>query len=209
MIAASCQPRLRQPARASSSTPAQWVIRWSAEKRAWEGDVPDGALRPARPIPSSCWPREWASSTRRTSWTGRSPSTTSRWRARSATCSRKTESSPCAQIWRASEFDRYGTPDVFPSSPRPYRVSEHWQTGAMSRNNVLARRPHAERVRRDRHGARAARRDQERRPRDREQRAGLHRGPTRSSPSASSPFFVDDRLVDEIGLPWHWGYAAS
>jgi anaerobic selenocysteine-containing dehydrogenase len=21
------------------------------------------------------------------------------------------------------------------------------------------------------------------------------------------PFFIDDRLVDEIGLPWHWGYA--
>ena len=21
------------------------------------------------------------------------------------------------------------------------------------------------------------------------------------------PFFVDGRLVDEVGLPWHWGYA--
>jgi len=21
------------------------------------------------------------------------------------------------------------------------------------------------------------------------------------------PFFVDGRLIDEIGLPWHWGYA--
>ena len=53
-------------------------------------------------IPSSCWPRASASSSRRTWWTGRFPSTTSRWRARSGTCLSKTQSSPCAQVWQSS-----------------------------------------------------------------------------------------------------------
>ena len=70
----------------------------------------------------------------------------------------------------------YGTPDVFPIVGTTYRVSEHWQTGAMSRNMPWLVGPRAARVRRDRHRSGPARRDQERRPGDREQRAGLHRG---------------------------------
>ena len=83
------------------------------------------------------------------------------------------QSSPCAQVWQSTEFDRYGTPDAFPIVATTYRVSEHWQTGAMSRNMpwLVGLMP---RVRRNRHGARQARRDQERRPG--EQRARLHRG---------------------------------
>ena len=23
------------------------------------------------------------------------------------------------------------------------------------------------------------------------------------------PFFIEDRMIDEIGLPWHWGYACK
>ena len=46
----------------------------------------------------------------------------------------KIQSSPCAQVWQSTEFDKYGKPDVFPIVATTYRVSEHWQTGAMDRN---------------------------------------------------------------------------
>ena len=46
----------------------------------------------------------------------------------------RVQSSPCAQVWRSTEFDRYGTAETFPIVATTYRVSEHWQTGAMSRN---------------------------------------------------------------------------
>jgi formate dehydrogenase major subunit len=85
-------------------------------------------------------------------------------------------------------------------------VSEHWQTGAMSRNMPwlvgLVPHPFVE------IGSALAARE------------GIATGDRVIVSSARGsievralvterfqPFFVDGRLIDEIGLPWHWGYA--
>jgi formate dehydrogenase major subunit len=186
--------------------PRKWVIRWNAEKRIWEGDVPDGAMPPGEmnpfimlasgvgqlyspdladgPFPEHYEPVESPV---------HNPFST-------------IQSSPCAQVWQSTEFDRYGTPDVFPIIATTYRVSEHWQTGAMSRNMpwLVGLTPHAF----VEIGTALA------------QREGIKNGDRVIVSSARGsievyalvterfqPFFVEGRLVDEVGLPWHWGYA--
>jgi len=116
------------------------------------------------------------------------------------------QATPCAQIWRSTEFDRYGTAETFPIVATTYRVSEHWQTGAMSRNMpwLVGLVPHAF----VEIGTALAARE------------GIRNGDRVIVSSARGsievfalvterfqPFFVDGRLIDEIGLPWHWGYA--
>jgi formate dehydrogenase major subunit len=186
--------------------PRKWVIRWNAEKEIWEGDVPDGAMPPGEmnpfimlasgvgqlyapdladgPFPEHYEPVESPV---------HNPFST-------------VQSSPCAQIWQSTEFDRYGTPDVFPIIATTYRVSEHWQTGAMSRNMpwLVGLVPHAF----VEIGTALAKRE------------GIKNGDRVIVSSARGsievyalvterfqPFFIEGRLVDEIGLPWHWGYA--
>ena len=106
----------------------------------------------------------------------------------------------------STEFDRYGTAEAFPIIATTYRVSEHWQTGAMSRNMPwLAGLTPSAFVE---IGTALAGRE------------GIKNGDRVIVSSARGsievyalvterfqPFFVDGRLIDEIGLPWHWGYA--
>ena len=85
-------------------------------------------------------------------------------------------------------------------------MSEHWQTGAMSRNMTwlvgLAPSAFVE------IGTALA------------QRKGIKNGDQVIVSSARGsievyalvterfqPFYIDGQMVDEIGLPWHWGYA--
>ena len=175
--------------------PRKWVIRWNAEKHIWEGDVPDGAMPPGEmnpfimlasgvgqlyspdlvdgPFPEHYEPVESPV---------QNPFSTM-------------QSSPCAQVWQSTEFDRYGTPDAFPIVATTYRVSEHWQTGAMSRNMpwLVGLMPHA--FVEIGTALATARRDQERRPGDCEQRAGLHRGLRACHRTFSTVFYrgSDDR----------------
>ena len=186
--------------------PRKWVIRWNAVAKTWEGDVPDGAMPPGEmnpfimlasgvgqlyapdlvdgPFPEHYEPVESPV---------RNPFSTIQF-------------SPCAQIWRDTPFDVYGSPETFPIIATTYRVSEHWQTGAMSRNMpwLVGLVPNAF-VEIGR--ALAA-------------REGIKNGdPVIVSSARGSievqalvterfqPFFVEGRLVDEIGIPWHWGYA--
>ena len=186
--------------------PRKWVIRWNAEKHIWEGDVPDGAMPPGEmnpfimlasgvgqlyspdlvdgPFPEHYEPVESPV---------QNPFSTM-------------QSSPCAQVWQSTEFDRYGTPDAFPIVATTYRVSEHWQTGAMSRNMpwLVGLMPHAF----VEIGTALAKRE------------GIKNGDRVIVSSARGsievyalvterfqPFFIEGRMIDEIGLPWHWGYA--
>jgi formate dehydrogenase major subunit len=186
--------------------PRKWVIRWDAEKKAWEGDVPDGAMPPGEmnpfimlasgvgqlyspdladgPFPEHYEPVESPV---------QNPFST-------------TQSSPCAQVWQSTEFDQYGKPDAFPIVATTYRVSEHWQTGAMSRNMpwLVGLVPSAF----VEIGTALAKRE------------GIKNGDRVIVSSARGsievyalvterlqPFFIEGRTIDEIGLPWHWGYA--
>jgi len=44
-----------------------------------------------------------------------------------------TQNDPAIKIWKG-EMDKVGTPDRFPIIATTFRVSEHWQSGAMTRN---------------------------------------------------------------------------
>jgi formate dehydrogenase major subunit len=186
--------------------PRKWVIRWNAEAQKWEGDVPDGSMPPGEMNPfimlasgvGQLYAPELAD--------GPFPEHYEPVESPVRNALSKVQSSPCAQVWRSTEFDRYGTPETFPIVATTYRVSEHWQTGAMSRNMPwlagLVPSPFVEIST------------------DLARRQGIKTGDRVIVSSARGsievyalvterfqPFFVDDRLIDEVGLPWHWGYA--
>jgi formate dehydrogenase-N alpha subunit len=186
--------------------PRKWVIRWNAEKKAWEGDVPDGAMPPGETNPFIMLASGVGQLFSPDLADGPFPEHYEPVESPVRNALSKTQSSPCAQIWQSSEFDKYGTPDVFPIVGTTYRVSEHWQTGAMSRNMpwLVGLTPHAF----VEIGTELAR------------RKGIMSGDRVIVSSARGsievyalvterfqPFFVDGQMVDEIGLPWHWGYA--
>jgi formate dehydrogenase major subunit len=113
---------------------------------------------------------------------------------------------PVVKIWSTTKFDKIGTADEFPIVATTYRVSEHWQTGVMSRNMPwlvglmpdafceigvdLARAKGIENG--DRVKIRSARGEVE-----------VYALVTRRF----QPFFVGGRTVHQVGIPWHWGWA--
>jgi anaerobic selenocysteine-containing dehydrogenase len=114
--------------------------------------------------------------------------------------------SPVVKIWDTSAFDKLGSPEDFPIVATTYRVSEHWQTGVMSRNMpwLAGLTPDAF----CEIGAELA------------GRKGIANGDRVKVSSARGsivvyalvthrfqPFWIHDRSVDQIGVPWHWGYA--
>ena len=186
--------------------PRKWVIRWNAEKKVWEGDVPDGAMPPGETNPFIMLASGVGQLYSPDLVDGPFPEHYEPVESPVQNPFSKIQSSPCAQIWQSSEFDRYGKPDVFPIVATTYRVSEHWQTGAMSRNMpwLVGLVPSAF----VEIGAALA------------QREGIKNGDRVIVSSARGsievyalvterfqPFFIEGRMIDEIGLPWHWGYA--
>ncbi len=113
-----------------------FVIRWTGPEGNWEGDVPDGGWAPMNmegtrypfimkpegfahifgpgrtdgPFPEHYEPME-------------SPLNPHPFSG--------TQNNPAITIWRPDEF---GTPDEYPIVATTYRVTEHWQAGAMTRN---------------------------------------------------------------------------
>jgi formate dehydrogenase major subunit len=186
--------------------PRTWVIRWNAAQHLWEGDVPDGAMPPGEMNPFIMLPSGVGQLYAPELADGPFPEHYEPVESPVHNPFSPIQSSPCAQVWQSTAFDRYGTPDVFPIIATTYRVSEHWQTGAMSRNMswLVGLTPHAF----VEIGTALA------------QRQGITNGDRVIVSSARGsievyalvterfqPFFIEGRLVDEIGLPWHWGYA--
>ena len=186
--------------------PRKWVIRWNAAKQTWEGDVPDGAMAPGETNPFIMLASGVGQLYSPDLVDGPFPEHYEPVESPVQNPLSKIQSSPCATIWRSSDFDRYGTPDVFPVVATTYRVSEHWQTGAMSRNMpwLVGLVPNAF----VELGTALA------------QREGIKNGDRVIVSSARGsievyalvterfqPFLIDGRMIDEIGLPWHWGYA--
>jgi formate dehydrogenase major subunit len=186
--------------------PRKWVIRWSAEKNAWEGDVPDGGMPPGQVNPFIMLAAGVGQLFAPDLIDGPFPEHYEPVESPVKNALSRTQASPCAQVWQGTEFDKYGTPEQFPIVATTYRVSEHWQTGAMSRNMPwlvgLVPHPFVEM------GVALAARE------------GIKNGDRVIVSSARGsievyalvterfqPFFVAGRLIDEIGLPWHWGYA--
>ena len=186
--------------------PRKWVIRWNADKNAWEGDVPDGGMPPGETNPFIMLASGVGQLYSPDLVDGPFPEHYEPVESPVKNPFSKTQSNPCAQVWQSTEFDRYGKPDAFPVVATTYRVSEHWQTGAMSRNMpwLVGLVPNAF----VEIGTALAKRE------------GIKNGDKVIVSSARGsievyalvterfqPFFIEGQMIDEIGLPWHWGYA--
>jgi formate dehydrogenase major subunit len=185
--------------------PRQWVIRWNAEAKKWEGDVPDGGMPPGAP-PFIMLPGGVAQLFAADLVDGPFPEHYEPAESPISNPFSSQQVTPAIELWTKSEYDKLGSPDEFPIVGTTYRVSEHWQTGAMSRNMpwLVGLMPSAF----CEIGA------------DLAKRRGIENGDKVMVASARGeievyalvterlqPFFVDGRTIDQIGLPWHWGYS--
>ncbi|MCL5935203.1 MAG: formate dehydrogenase subunit alpha [Firmicutes bacterium] len=109
---------------------------------------------------------------------------------------------PVIKIWRPKEK---GTPDKYPIVATTYRVSEHWQAGAMTRNI-----PWLAELFPDMFVEMGE---------DLAEQKGIKNGDqiivesARGSVKAYAmvtnrfkAFEIEDRVIHEVGLPWHFGY---
>jgi len=115
---------------------------------------------------------------------------------------------PAIKLWHKEkpEGNEVGTPAGFPIVGTTYRVTEHWQAGAMTRNLPwlvelmpdvfveMSRELAAERG--IKNGNRVV--------------VTTARGTLEGMACVTSrfqPFQMNGRVVHQIGIPWHWGYA--
>jgi len=185
--------------------PRKWVIRWDSDSKSWEGDVPDGGMPPGAP-PFIMLPGGVAQLFAPGLVDGPLPEHYEPVESPIDNPISSQQFGPVVKVWGTTKFDRMGSPDEFPTVATTYRVSEHWQTGAMSRNMpwlvglmpdafceigvALARSKDI--ANGDRVKIRSARGEVE-----------VYALVT----ERFQPFFVGGRTVHQIGIPWHWGWA--
>jgi len=183
--------------------PARFSIRWTGEK--WEGDVPDGGWPPGTKHAFIMKPEGHARIFGFGRADGPFPEHYEPWESPVQNLLSSTQMNPAFKIF-SGEMDVQGTPDKFPIVGTTYRLSEHWQSGAMTRNNPwlvemqpglfveMSKELAAEK--------------------------GIQNGDKVIVESARGkvegvamvtarfkPFQVNGKTIHQIGLPWHWGYA--
>ena len=114
----------------------RWVIRWNKEKKKWEGDVPDGGWPPGVKHPFIMKPDGhawiWAANLQ----DGPLPEHYEPVESPLPNMMTGQEINPAIKLWHkdAPEENAVGESSRFPIVGTTYRVSEHWQAGAMTRN---------------------------------------------------------------------------
>ena len=187
--------------------PARFTVRWNGEK--WEGDVPDGGWAPdaryAFIMRTGGHARLFGAGRADGRADGPFPEHYEPWESPVENLLHPEQSTnPVFKIWN-SEMDVQGTPDRYPLVGTTYRVSEHWQTGAMTRNLPWLAELQPQMF-------------VEMSPELAAER-GIANGETVRVESARGaieavavvtrrfrPFQVQGRIVHEVGIPWHWGY---
>ena len=181
------------------------VIRWDAAAGKWTGDVPDGPAPPGAVHPFIMRAEGVARLFGAGLADGPFPEHYEPWESPVRNPLSTTQFNPVFKIW-SSEMDRRGEPERYPIVATTYRLSEHMQAGAMSRNlpwlNELQPEPFVELSRElaAEKGIRAG---------DRvvvESARGRMAAVAVVTPRFK-PFRIGGRVVHEVGLPWHWGYA--
>jgi len=188
------------------------VIKWDTEGAKWVGDVADGAQPPMNVDPAKtklpfimraegvgCFFGKGMAD-------GPFPEHYEPWESPATNRLSKTQIDPAFTIWKA-DMDYKSEPDKYPIVATTYRVTEHWQTGGMTRNlpwlNELMPNMFVELSE------------------ELAQEKGIKNGDKVVVENARGrveavalvtkrfkPFQVDGKTVHEIGMPWHWGYAA-
>ena len=181
------------------------VIRWDAAAAKWTGDVPDGPAPPGAVHPFIMRAEGVARLFGPGMVDGPFPEHYEPWESPVRNLLSTTQFNPVFKIW-SSEMDHRGEPDRYPIVATTYRLSEHMQGGAMSRNIPwlveLQPEPFVEMSRElaSEKGIRAGDRVVVESARGRVAAVAV-------VTSRFKPFQIDGRTVHEVGLPWHWGYA--
>jgi formate dehydrogenase-N alpha subunit len=195
--------------------PHRWVIRWNpnkGEKGGWEGDVPDGGWPPmvkpdgaeneSTKRPFIMRPEGVACLFATALKDGPFPEHYEPLESPVANAFSSRQNNPAIKIW---EPDMIGTPDEFPIAATTYRVCEHWQAGAMTRNvpwlvelmpDVFVEMSPSLAQRKGVQTGEWV-------------RVTTKRGELKARALVTNrfePFFVGGKMVDQIGIPWHWGY---
>lgn len=188
--------------------PKRWVIRWNPALKDgqgnWEGDVPDGGWAPGTKHPFIMRPEGLACLFATALTDGPFPEHYEPLEGPIPNLMSARQYNPVIKVWEPTMI---GDPKVYPIVCTTYRVCEHWQAGSMTRNTPwlvelmpdvfvemspdLARRKGIARS-------------------GEWVRVSTMRGDLKARVLITNrfePFFVGGKLVDQIGIPWHWGYS--
>lgn len=185
------------------------VVKWNPLTKKWEGDVPDGGWPPMAVDPEKTkYPFIMKTEGHAHLFgpglaDGPFPEHYEPWESPITNPMSGTQNDPAIKVWRPEE---QGSPDKYPIVATTYRVTEHWQAGAMTRNLPwlvelmpemfveLSEELAAEK--------------------------GITNGSKVIVESARGrvegvaivtkrfqPFQLNGKRVHQVGLPWHWGYA--
>lgn len=183
--------------------PKRAVIRWDADGSKWVGDVPDGPAPPGAVKPFIMRVEGVARLFGPGMADGPFPEHYEPWESPVANALSSTQFDPAALVW-GTENAR-GAAERYPFVATTYRVTEHMQAGAMTRNLPwlveLQPEPFVELSRelaREK-GIASGDRVIVESARGRVVAVGVVTARFR-------PLRVGGRVVHQVGLPWHWGY---
>jgi len=184
--------------------PKRPVVKWDPVARKWSGDVIDGfgANAPSEIYPFIMQPEGVGRLFGMGMADGPCPEHYEPWESPVKNLISNTQLNPAVKVWRPEEL---GTFEKYPYVATTYRVTEHWQSGSMTRNSPwLAELMPEMFVEID--------------PQLADQKGILNgekvvvdsaRGQVTGVAIVTSrlrPFQIDGKTVHQVGLPWHWGY---
>ncbi len=183
--------------------PKRPVIRWNAGAKTWEGDVPDGPWPPGARLPFIMRPEGVGCLFAAALADGPFPEHYEPVESPVRNAMSPVQYSPVCKVW---DLESIGDSKDYPIVATTYRVCEHWQAGAMTRNMswlvelvpdvFLELSPDLARRKGIRTGDWV--------------RVRTKRGEMKARALVTNrfePLFVGGALVDQIGIPWHWGFA--
>ncbi len=180
------------------------VIRWDPVAKKWIGDVPDGGTPPNTIYPFIMKPEGHARIFGLGMADGPFPEHYEPWESPVPNLLSGTQNNPAFKIW-ASEMDYKGEADKYPIIATTYRITEHMQAGAMTRNLpwlveampelFVEMSPELAEEKGIRNGDKVIV----------ETARGSVTGVALVTPRFR-PFRVNGRVLHQVGVPWHWGY---
>lgn len=184
--------------------PKRPVIRWDAAAKKWIGDVPDGPAPAGTVYPFIMKPEGVARLFAPGLADGPFPEHYEPWESPVENLLSSTQFDPAFKIW-TSEMDHKGEAEKYPIVATTYRLTEHMQAGAMSRNLpwLVELQPDlfveiSKELAKDK-GIKSGDRVTVESARGRATGIAI-------VTARFKPFQVNGRIVHQIGIPWHWGY---
>ncbi|UCC90033.1 MAG: formate dehydrogenase-N subunit alpha [Anaerolineales bacterium] len=180
----------------------RFVIRWTGPETKWEGDVPDGGWPPGEKLAFIMRRGGRARIFGPTMADGPFPEHYEPWESPVLNPLHIQGTNPA--LWDL-ERDAKGATHAYPIVGTTYRVSEHWQSGAMTRNvpwlaemqpdMFVEMSPELAAERNIKNGERVI--------------VESARGSIEAVAIVTRrfrPFIINDQVVHQVGMPWHWGY---